>query len=186
MMIKKISKKNEKEIDKFSINELKKLKDNVDLLHETEYIEILKLLIINNEKYTENNNGIFINTSKLKKNTLNELYDFVNYCLSNKELLETNSIKMNNFNLLYPNLFSKNIDKNIINENVDVDKIIINNNYNSFKNQLLIDEDIIYNKSLEPFEDLNYKKKNTRLFGFRKKKRDIDLTYNEVIKEEYI
>ena len=37
----------------------------------------------------------YINTSKLKKDTLNELTIFVNYCLSNKELLEKNYIQMN-------------------------------------------------------------------------------------------
>jgi hypothetical protein len=41
-----------------------KLVEGRDFL-ETEYIEILKLLIHNNEKYTENKNGIFINKSKI-------------------------------------------------------------------------------------------------------------------------
>ena len=168
-----------------SLNDLKKLKENIELLHETEYIEILKLLIINNEKYTENNNGIFINTSKLNKNTLYELNKFVNYCLSNKELLEINSKKMNNFNLLYPNLFS-NIEncKDVIINDID-DKIIINSNYESFKNKLLINENIIYNKSIEPIEDFNIKKKNNKINFFRKKKRDLDFSYKELIKEQY-
>ena len=53
-----------------------------------EHLEILKIIIKNNDKYSENDNGVFINLSKLKKQTLIDLHTFVEFCVSNTRNLE--------------------------------------------------------------------------------------------------
>lgn len=163
---------------------IKNLQKNIELLGETEYIEILKIIIKNNEKFTENKNGIFINTSKIKPETLENIHNFVKYCLSNNNLLEEN------------NIYEKNIDKNYISYNNDYnniidiesnENIIINNNYDIFKSRLTYAQSLIYDKTIEPLHEIINKKKNIRINNLKKKKRDIDYAYNnELHTEEYI
>ena len=54
----------------FTISDLKLLRDNISLLHETEHLEIFKIIKQDTDKYSENKNGIFINLSKLNYLTL--------------------------------------------------------------------------------------------------------------------
>ena len=171
-------------------SEIKLLKENIELLHETEHIEILKILIKNNERFTENKNGIFINTSKIGNETLLCIYKFVQYCLSNSNLLEQNSIYDKKFTdkidiiFDYTNSTTQNDNNN--NDNDDND-IIIHNNYNIFKSQLNHAQSLLYEKSIEPILDIINKKKNIRITNLKKKKKDIDYAYtNELNSEEYI
>ena len=69
-----------------SISELKKLKEKIDNLEMCEHVELLKIIIKNDVKYTENSNGIFINMNKLKDNCINDItafLDFINKNLNN-------------------------------------------------------------------------------------------------------
>ena len=164
---------------------LKSLKENIDNLGETEYIEILKILIKNNEKFTENKNGIFINTSKINQNTLLNINTFVQYCLSNTDLLEQNKIYEKNIDKNYTS-YDKNYDSIHIDSACDVINMS-NNNYILFKSRLTHIQSQIYEKSIEPIYDMVNKKKNIRINNLRKKKRDIDYAYNnELHTEEYI
>jgi len=174
-------------------SEIKLLKENIELLHETEHIEILKILIKNNEKFTENKNGIFINTSKIGNETLLCIYKFVQYCLSNSNLLEQNSSiydkkLTDKIDIIsdYTNNTTHNYNDN--NENDDDNNIIIHNNdYNIFKSRLTHAQSLLYEKSIEPILDIINKKKNIRITNLKKKKKDIDYAYNnELNSEEYI
>ena len=71
--------------NEFSISELKLLRDNINLLHETEHIEIFKIIKQDTDKFSENKNGIFINLSKLSNTTLKHLNNFVYFCFDNKK-----------------------------------------------------------------------------------------------------
>jgi len=69
-----------------SINQLKKLKEKIDTLEMCEHVELFKIFIKNNIKYTENSNGIFINMNKLSDNCLQDInifLDFINKNLNN-------------------------------------------------------------------------------------------------------
>ena len=69
-----------------SVIELKKLKEKIDTLEMCEHVELLKIFIKNNVKYTENSNGIFINMNKLSDkciNDINTFLDFINKNLNN-------------------------------------------------------------------------------------------------------
>jgi hypothetical protein len=73
-------------MNKLSIKELKKLKEKIDALEMCEHVELLKIFIKNDVKYTENSNGIFINMSKLSNNCIediNKFMDFINNNLNN-------------------------------------------------------------------------------------------------------
>ena len=64
------------------------LKSVINQLSETEHIEIFKIIRSETDKFTENNNGIFINLSKISDNLLSKILDFVNYCIKNKQMLD--------------------------------------------------------------------------------------------------
>jgi proline dehydrogenase len=61
----------------YNINDLKR---QIDILDELQYHEIFKIILKNNEKYTTNTNGIFINLSNLKQTTIQEIINYLNYC----------------------------------------------------------------------------------------------------------
>lgn len=74
--------------ESMSVSNIKNLRESISYLHETEHIEIFKLIKQDTDKYSENKNGIFINLSKLNYSTLKKIQDFVNFCIDNKRLLE--------------------------------------------------------------------------------------------------
>ena len=59
--------------------ELKNLRDDINILEDFQQIEILKIFDKNNVKYTTNNNGIFINMKILEQSCLNNIYEFLNF-----------------------------------------------------------------------------------------------------------
>jgi hypothetical protein len=69
-----------------SISDLKRLKEKIDTLEMCEHVELLKIFIKNDVKYTENSNGIFINMNKLNDSCIkdiNRFLDFINKNLNN-------------------------------------------------------------------------------------------------------
>ena len=59
--------------------ELLKLKKNIDKLGKTNQIEILRILKNNNECFTENNNGTFVNLIHLSDKTITEMNQYLEY-----------------------------------------------------------------------------------------------------------
>tara|TARA_A100001011_G_scaffold398390_2_gene502667 strand:+ start:674 stop:967 length:294 start_codon:yes stop_codon:yes gene_type:complete len=70
------------------IEELKELKDNIELLSKSYQIEIGRLLLNNNIQIDENKNGIFINLSKIDTPTLIKLKNFLIYANSQEDKLK--------------------------------------------------------------------------------------------------
>lgn len=64
-------------------SKLKILRDNISELGLVENIEIFKILQKNNVKYTENNNGIFVNMAKLSQKTIDDLEAFLTFIKNN-------------------------------------------------------------------------------------------------------
>lgn len=75
---------------KFTANDKKDLVKEIDNLSNDEHIEIFKIIKNFTDKYTKNDNGIFINISVLDNDTIEKIYKFVNFCKDNKEKLEKN------------------------------------------------------------------------------------------------
>ena len=64
------------------------IKNKIDNLSENEVTEIFKIIKNNNEKYSTNKNGIFFNLSTLRKNTLQEISNFLYFCDNNNREIE--------------------------------------------------------------------------------------------------
>jgi len=77
--------KNNKSIPLFTNIEIK---NKLDKFSEHEFCEIYKIIKNNNEKYTTNNNGIFINLSSLKKCSINEICNFIVFCENNNKIFD--------------------------------------------------------------------------------------------------
>ena len=79
-------------LDITSNNDMKKC---IDRLDETEKIEIFKIINFHNEKYSVNNNGIFFNLVKVKKETKEDIIKLLNYSSKNKLKLNQEEQKIN-------------------------------------------------------------------------------------------
>lgn len=67
------------------VEKLKYLRDQIKELEKDEHFEILRIIRENNEnKFTENNNGIFINMNKLDFTTLDKVEQFLEFSRKNK------------------------------------------------------------------------------------------------------
>jgi hypothetical protein len=78
----------EEEINQNTVFTLSEIKHRIDELYETEMVEIFKIIKDNKEKYTTNNNGIFINISNLKAITITEITKFLIFSEKNNKLLD--------------------------------------------------------------------------------------------------
>ncbi len=78
----------EEEINQNTVFTLSEIKNRIDELYETEMVEIFKIIKDNKEKYTTNNNGIFINISNLKPITITEITKFLIFSEKNNKLLD--------------------------------------------------------------------------------------------------
>ena len=54
---------------------------SIEALSSTEIEEIFRICHSNNTKYTRNNNGIFVNLNWLEESVVNQLYDYISFCI---------------------------------------------------------------------------------------------------------
>jgi hypothetical protein len=80
------------------------LKKRIELLSEHEYYEVFRIIKNNKEKYSTNNNGIFINLSTLKKISIQEISNLLLFCENNNKILE----KEEELREIYRDLVSEN------------------------------------------------------------------------------
>ena len=82
-------------MDKNNIyNVKKKLINDIKFLSKNEHIQIFHIIKNGNIKYTENNNGIFINLSNIDDDIFNKLLEFIEYTkFNNNELEKTNKLR---------------------------------------------------------------------------------------------
>ena len=67
--------------------EIKKVIDDIEDMTKEHHIEIFKILTSYDIKYTENNNGIFINMSNMNPDCLKKINDYVYFINENSILL---------------------------------------------------------------------------------------------------
>lgn len=70
-----------------NITKLKSLKEKIESLEKTEHQEVLKIIKRYDCKYTENNNGVFINMNKLTDNVIEEIESFLLFSDENNKML---------------------------------------------------------------------------------------------------
>ena len=81
------------------------LKDEIDNLTKLEKIEIFKIIYKNNEKFTENKNGIMFDLNKCCSVTIESIQKLLNYSNDNKKELEQ---KDENCKIILSNLKNEN------------------------------------------------------------------------------
>ncbi len=64
------------------------IKARIECMSECEMIEIFRIVKLCKEKYSSNQNGVFINISNFKQKTINAIIEYIEYCNDNKTLLE--------------------------------------------------------------------------------------------------
>ena len=67
------------------IERKKQLVNIVKSLSDLQKNEIFNIIQKNNLKYSENNNGIFINITDLNCNIMNDIYNYIEYSNSNND-----------------------------------------------------------------------------------------------------
>jgi len=78
---------------KREIMKIADIRDKIEQLTEHELMEIFKIIKNNNEKYSTNKNGIYVNLSILKKNTIYDLSNFLYFCDSNNKRINKDEIE---------------------------------------------------------------------------------------------
>ena len=63
------------------------MRERITKLDEYGYYEIFKIIDNNNIKYTENNNGIFINLNKVDEKTIQQLEYYLEFNKNNTKLI---------------------------------------------------------------------------------------------------
>jgi len=76
----------------------KHIQNNIKKLCCTEIDEIFKLIHKNNSKYTQNNNGIFINLNWVDEPILKQINDYINFCLKSQTEISKYEIMKNIIN----------------------------------------------------------------------------------------
>lgn len=79
----------------YSSRERKALSEKIRQLGKTEHNELLRMLISRNIPYTQNSNGVFVNMSAIDNDMINEMENFVIFCMENMQELEKYDQRLN-------------------------------------------------------------------------------------------
>jgi hypothetical protein len=102
----------------------KNIKTRISNLSQNEIEEIFKIIYKNNNNYSKNNNGVFINLSWLDMDTINKIDNYINFCIKSHNEINKYEVICNMLNDSI-NSKEKNDENAIENINVDINKIII-------------------------------------------------------------
>jgi len=101
------------------------IQNNIGSLNNNELEEIFKIIYKNNNNYTKNNNGVFINLNWLNDDTLNQINNYINFCIkSHNEINKYEDIC---------NMLNESINNNNKEDIITENKISINNINNKQK-----------------------------------------------------
>lgn len=93
----------------------KKIQNDIALLSQNELNEIFKILYNNDSKYTQNNNGIFVNLNWLEYDIIIQINNYIDFCIkSHKEIKKHEIMK---------NMFNENLNK----KKTEIDDIVCDN-----------------------------------------------------------
>jgi hypothetical protein len=103
----------------------KNIKTRIANLSQNEIEEIFKIIYKNNNNYSKNNNGVFINLSWLDMDTIIKIDNYINFCIKSHNEINKYEVICNMLNDSI-NSKDKNDENATDNLNVDINKIIIN------------------------------------------------------------
>ena len=89
----------------------KQLEKDINKLTTNEYNEIFNIIRNNGSKYSENSRGVYINLNYIDKKTLSKMIDFIEYSKNNKKNLENIQNKDSNLKINTKNSYKENNKK---------------------------------------------------------------------------
>tara|TARA_B110000003_G_C16654030_1_gene535590 strand:+ start:9928 stop:10416 length:489 start_codon:yes stop_codon:yes gene_type:complete len=107
------------------INLCKKIQNNIALLSQNELNEIFKILFNNDSKYTQNNNGIFVNLNWLEYDIILQINNYIDFCIKSHKEIKKHEIMKNMYN---ENLNKKKMEVDDIIGNHDSKEVVPENN----------------------------------------------------------
>jgi len=107
------------------INFCKKIQNDITLLSQNELNEIFKILFNNDSKYTQNNNGIFVNLNWLDYDIILQINNYIDFCIKSHKEIKKHEIMKNMYN---DNLNKKKMEVDDIVDNNDSKEVFSENN----------------------------------------------------------
>jgi len=71
------------------------IQNNISKLCQTEIDEVFKILHKNQSQYTQNNNGVFVNLNWLGDDILQQIYDYISFCITSQSEINKYEIMKN-------------------------------------------------------------------------------------------
>jgi hypothetical protein len=96
------------------------IKNGITNLNQNEIEEIFKIIYKNNNNYSKNNNGVFINLSWLDYDTIVKINNYINFCIKSHNEINKYEVMCNMLNDSINNTKDKNEDINIDNTNTEI------------------------------------------------------------------
>ncbi len=107
-------------------NELcKKIKNDINNLNQNEIEEIFKIIYKNNNIYTKTNAGVNINLSLLDIDILNQINNYIDFCIKSHSEINKYEIICNNYSDVINKDNKNDENANDLNFNNITDKVII-------------------------------------------------------------
>ena len=103
----------------------KNIKNGLENLSQNELEEIFKIIYKNNNNYSKNNNGVFINLCWLDNDTLLKVNNYINFCIKSHNEINKYEVICNMLNDSITNTKDKIEESGIINDLniIDLNKI---------------------------------------------------------------
>ena len=101
----------------------KSIKTGLSNLNPNEIEEIFKIIYKNNNNFSKNNNGIFINLCWLDIETLNKINNYINFCIKSHNEINKYEVICN---MLNDSINNKDKTDEIVIENTDNSKVLLN------------------------------------------------------------
>lgn len=73
------------------------IKNNIANLNQNELDEVFKIIYKNNNGYTKNNNGIILNLSTMNEDLLEQIDNYINFCIKSHNEINKYEVLCNNF-----------------------------------------------------------------------------------------
>ncbi len=74
-----------------------KIKTNLVNLNQSELEEVFKIIYKNNTNYTKNNNGITLNLTSIDLDLIEQIYNYINFCIKSHTEINKYEVLCNNF-----------------------------------------------------------------------------------------
>jgi hypothetical protein len=103
----------------------KAIKSQIEQLSQNEIEELFKIIYKNNNNYSKNNNGIFINLSWLDYDTIVKINNYINFCIKSHNEINKYEVICN---MLNDSINNKDKNDEILAENTNVDYKILASN----------------------------------------------------------